>query len=116
MNDNDEENMRVKYRVKRLTYTQRDFDNEFQEKPKPPFTFSRLKSKLRKVRLRTFGFELFPIFKSLLSYYNLRYFLLDVISGVTMAFFHLPQGNIFDMCIHSYERYGLWNSCRFAPC
>ncbi|KAM7537938.1 hypothetical protein Aperf_G00000064261 [Anoplocephala perfoliata] len=92
MNENSEETMRVNYCVKRLTYTHRDFDNEFHENPMPPFTLSKVKNALGKIRLSTFGFELFPIFKSLMTYYTIRLFLMDVTTGITMAFFHLPQG------------------------
>ncbi|CDS39698.1 solute carrier family 26 [Echinococcus multilocularis] len=87
-----EENTRVRYRIRRLTYTQREFADEFHETPKSAFTFAKVKSALRKVRLKTFGFEIFPIFKSLVTYYNLHCFTLDIIAGITMAFFHLPQG------------------------
>ncbi|VDM24604.1 unnamed protein product [Hydatigera taeniaeformis] len=92
MDEKAEGSARVRYRVKRLTYTQREFADEFHETPKSALTFAKVKSALQKVRLKTFGFELFPIFKSLASYYNLHYFVLDIIAGVTMAFFHLPQG------------------------
>ncbi|KAL5110874.1 Solute carrier family 26 member 9 [Taenia crassiceps] len=92
MDSSVDENTRVRYRVKRLTYTQREFADEFHETPKSAFTFAKVKSALRKVRLKTFGFELFPIFKSLVTYYSLHCFTLDIIAGITMAFFHLPQG------------------------
>ncbi|KAL5971232.1 Solute carrier family 26 member 9 [Taenia solium] len=92
MDSNEEENTRVRYRIKRLTYTQREFADEFHETPKSALTFAKVKSALRKIRLKTFGFELFPVFKSLATYYNLHYFALDIIAGITMAFFHLPQG------------------------
>ena len=119
MNRNEEENIRVKYRVKRLTYTQSDFGDEFQSRPKTPFTFSSFMSALRNVRLSTFGFELFPIFKSLPTYYNFHYFFLDLITGITMAFFHLPQGNYLWQIwyfLNIFQRYGIWISCWSSTC
>ncbi|VDD77094.1 unnamed protein product [Mesocestoides corti] len=92
MNESAENFGRTSYRVNRLTYNQREFIDEFHEIPKGKLTASRIKASLLKIRLRTFGFELFPVFRSLLSFYNLHNFALDVIAGVTMAFFHLPQG------------------------
>lgn len=94
MDGNSDENIRAECRIKRLTYTQRDFDDEFHIKPKSNFTVSKIKNALKRVRLRTFGFALFPVFPSLMSYYTPRLFIMDIIAGVTMAFFHLPQGNI----------------------
>ncbi|VDN99068.1 unnamed protein product [Rodentolepis nana] len=92
MNNNSVENTRVEYNVQRFTYTQKDFDDEFQIKPKTTLTFSKLKSTIMKAKLSTFGFALFPVFPSLMSYYTLHLFAMDIIAGITMAFFHLPQG------------------------
>lgn len=94
MDEDYEEHTRAEYSIKRLTYTQRDFDNEFLEKPKSKLTCNKIKNAVKKLRLKSFGFALFPIFSSLMSYYTLRLFFMDIIAGVTMAFFHLPQGII----------------------
>uniref|UniRef100_A0A0X3PQY4 STAS domain-containing protein n=1 Tax=Schistocephalus solidus TaxID=70667 RepID=A0A0X3PQY4_SCHSO len=80
------------YKVDRLTFSDPEFCDEYEILPKRQITFSSLRDSCLKLRLKNFGFAICPAFTSLCSFYKLNDFLLDVVSGITMAIFHIPQG------------------------
>ncbi len=95
MDDENDVHQRVSLRVSRLTYTESNFRDEFKEIPEKKITISRVGDSFLKLRLRSFGFAILPAIMSLPSFFTLKLFLLDVISGLTMAIFHVPQGLVF---------------------
>lgn len=91
MSDSEDKPSRAAYLINRQTFSQPEFLEEFEEISHGRLTWPRFLSSFKKLRLQTFGFEMFP-FLRLRLFYNLHGFFLDIIAGLTMGIFHIPQG------------------------
>ena len=88
------------YTVQRPVYCLREFDQEFTEKREETSlraTAQRMKNSMRKKcttkQLGKRCLTLVPFFSIMRSYYKKSVLATDIIAGITLAIFHIPQGS-----------------------